>query len=105
MSGGSGGRPCTSCHHYAIDLVGGGLIAVGFFYSVRARYLPQRQADKITRWEYEFVEIGDRHRLADEEYGHEYFGLGLLEQRRENSSDGWTLGSSSSKRHAESNYL
>ncbi|EFY89240.1 aureobasidin-resistance protein, putative [Metarhizium acridum CQMa 102] len=83
-------------HHYAIDLVGGGLIAVGFFYSVRARYLPQRQADKITRWEYEFVEIGDRHRLADEECGHEYFGLGLLEQRRENSSDGWTLGSSSS---------
>ncbi|KID92418.1 aureobasidin resistance protein Aur1 [Metarhizium guizhouense ARSEF 977] len=83
-------------HHYAIDLVGGGLIAVGFFYSVRARYLPQRQADKITRWEYEFVEIGDRHRLADEEYGHGYFGLGLLEQRRENSSDGWTLGSSSS---------
>ncbi|KJK84264.1 hypothetical protein H634G_00628 [Metarhizium anisopliae BRIP 53293] len=83
-------------HHYAIDLVGGGLIAVGFFYSVRARYLPQRQADKITRWEYEFVEVGDRHRLADEEYGHEYFGLGLLEQRRENSSDGWTLGSSSS---------
>ncbi|QLI68402.1 Inositol phosphorylceramide synthase catalytic subunit aur1 [Metarhizium brunneum] len=83
-------------HHYAIDLVGGGLIAVGFFYSVRARYLPQRQADKITRWEYEFVEIGDRHRLADEEYGHEYFGLGLLEQRRENSSDGWTLGGSSS---------
>ncbi|KID98234.1 aureobasidin resistance protein Aur1, partial [Metarhizium majus ARSEF 297] len=83
-------------HHYAIDLVGGGLIAVGFFYSVRARYLPQRQADKITRWEYEFIEIGDRHRLADEEYGHEYFGLGLLEQRRENSSDGWTLGSSSS---------
>ncbi|KJK88955.1 hypothetical protein H633G_07194 [Metarhizium anisopliae BRIP 53284] len=83
-------------HHYAIDLVGGGLIAVGFFYSVRARYLPQRQADKITRWEYEFVEVGDRHRLPDEEYGHEYFGLGLLEQRRENSSDGWTLGSSSS---------
>ncbi|KHO01000.1 aureobasidin resistance protein Aur1 [Metarhizium album ARSEF 1941] len=83
-------------HHYAIDLVGGGLIAVGFFYSVRARYLPQRQADKITRWEYEYVEIGDRHRLADEEYGHEYFGLGLLEQSRETSSDGWTLGSSSS---------
>ncbi|KZZ94410.1 aureobasidin resistance protein Aur1 [Moelleriella libera RCEF 2490] len=83
-------------HHYAIDLVGGGLIAAGFFYTARARYLPQRQADKITRWDYDYVEIGDKHRVADEEYGHEYFSLGLLEQRRENSSDGWTLGSSSS---------
>ncbi|GAO18599.1 hypothetical protein UVI_02061920 [Ustilaginoidea virens] len=83
-------------HHYAIDLVGGGLIAAGFFYSARARYLPQRQADKITRWEYEYVEVGDRHRVADEEYGDQYFSLGLLDHRRENSSDGWTLGSSSS---------
>ncbi|GAB0134650.1 hypothetical protein EsDP_00003012 [Epichloe bromicola] len=83
-------------HHYAIDLVGGGLIAAGFFYSARARFLPQRQADKITRWDYEYVQVGDRHRVADEEYGDQYFSLGLLEHRRENSSDGWTLGSSSS---------
>ncbi|KAG6242489.1 hypothetical protein E4U24_005703 [Claviceps purpurea] len=83
-------------HHYAIDLVGGGLIAAAFFYSARARLLPQRQADKITRWDYEYVQIGDRHRPADEESGPEYFSLGLLDRRRETSSDGWTLGSSSS---------
>lgn len=82
-------------HHYAIDLVCGGLIAFCFFYVARARWMPQRQEDKITRWDYEYVECGDRHRVSDEEYG-EYFGLGLLEHRRNNSSDGWTLGSNSS---------
>ncbi|ODA83450.1 hypothetical protein RJ55_01964 [Drechmeria coniospora] len=83
-------------HHYAIDLVGGGLIAMAFFYSARSRWLPVRQADKMTRWDYDYVEVGDRHRVADEEHGAEYFGLGLLDHRRGGSSDGWTLGSSSS---------
>ncbi|KJZ71705.1 hypothetical protein HIM_08902 [Hirsutella minnesotensis 3608] len=84
-------------HHYAIDLVGGGLIAMAFFYTARARWLPQRQPDKLTRWDYDYVEVGDRHRVVDEEYGHgQYFGLGSLERRRADSSDGWTLGSSSS---------
>lgn len=83
-------------HHYAIDLVGGGLIAAGFFYSARSRWLPRRQADKITRWDYDYVEVGDRHQIQDEEYGNQYFSLNILDHRRENSSDGWTLGSSSS---------
>ncbi|RDA82351.1 hypothetical protein CP532_4160 [Ophiocordyceps camponoti-leonardi (nom. inval.)] len=92
-------------HHYAIDLVGGGLIAMAFFYSARARWLPRRQADKSTRWDYDYVEIGTRARPADEEYGvgvkpgggGQYIGLGLLQQhRRPSSSDGWTIGSSSS---------
>lgn len=82
-------------HHYAIDLVGGGLIAAAFFYTSRARWLPQRQTDKLTRWEYEYVEIGNRHQITDEEYG-QYFGLTLLDNRRGSSSDDWTLGSSSS---------
>lgn len=83
-------------HHYAIDLVAGGLIAAAFFYTAKARWMPQRQEDKLTRWDYDFVECGDQHKVSDEEYG-EYFGLGLqLEHRRNNSSDGWTLGSSSS---------
>ncbi|POR32017.1 Inositol phosphorylceramide synthase catalytic subunit aur1 [Tolypocladium paradoxum] len=83
-------------HHYAIDLVGGGLIAMAFYYTARSRWLPRRQADKITRWDYEYVETGDRHRIGDEEYGDQCFSLGLLEHRRGNSSDGWTLGSGSS---------
>ncbi|RCI12796.1 hypothetical protein L249_0098 [Ophiocordyceps polyrhachis-furcata BCC 54312] len=89
-------------HHYAIDLVGGGLIAMAFFYSARARWLPRRQPDKSTRWDYDYVEIGTRSRPADEEYGvgvgagRQYIGLGLLQHRRPSSSDGWTVGSSSS---------
>lgn len=83
-------------HHYAIDLVAGGLIAAAFFYVAKSRWLPQRQEDKITRWDYDYVECGDRHRVSDEEHG-EYFGLGLLERRRTNSSDeGWAVASSSS---------
>lgn len=81
-------------HHYAVDLVGGGLIAAAFFYTVRARWLPRRQADKITRWDYDYVETGDFADVVDEERG-EVFGLGLLRQSSD-SSDSWTLGSTSS---------
>lgn len=82
-------------HHYAIDLVCGGLIAAAFFYMAKARWMPQRQENKMTRWDYEYVEYGDQHKVSDEEYG-EYFGLGLLDRRRADSSDGWTVASSSS---------
>ncbi|KAK3321589.1 hypothetical protein B0H66DRAFT_175566 [Apodospora peruviana] len=86
-------------HHYAIDLVGGGLLAATAYYMSRTRWLPRPQADKSNRWEYDYVEFGDRPRLADEEYGYGYangFGLGLLERRGADDSDEWTLGSSSS---------
>lgn len=83
-------------HHYAIDLVCGGLIAAGFFYVAKARWMPQRQEDKLTRWDYDYVECGERHKEVDEEYGGDIFGLGLLEHRRADSSDGWTLASNSS---------
>ncbi|KAK4642487.1 Phosphatidylinositol:ceramide phosphoinositol transferase (IPC synthase) [Podospora bellae-mahoneyi] len=79
-------------HHYAIDLVGGGVIAAVTYYIARTKWLPRPQLDKTTRWEYEYVEFGDRPRVAlDEEYGG--MGLGLLQRR---GSDEWTLGSSSS---------
>ena len=86
-------------HHYAIDLVGGGLIAVACYYVSRTRWLPRPQLDKSNRWEYEYVEFGDRPRNLDEEYGYinsKGLGLGLLERRGTGDSDGWTLGSSSS---------
>ncbi|KAK0625281.1 hypothetical protein B0T17DRAFT_269102 [Bombardia bombarda] len=88
-------------HHYAIDLVGGGIIAAVAYYVSRATWLPRPQADKSTRWEYEFVELGDRPRTLDEEYGYGHagddgYGLGLLERRGLGDSDEWTLGSSSS---------
>lgn len=85
-------------HHYAIDLVGGALLAGIAFYMARGRWLPRPQADKSHRWQYEYVEFGDKPTTVDEEYGYGYangFGLGLLE-RRDGDSDEWTLGSSSS---------
>ena len=83
-------------HHYAIDLVGGGIIAAIFFYTARARWLPRRQADKITRWDYDYVEVGESYELIDEEHGDYFKPDGLLSQERANSSDGWTLGSGTS---------
>ena len=84
-------------HHYAIDLVGGALISAVTYYISRTKWLPRPQVDKSTRWEYEYVEFGDRPRTLDEEYGYGYansYGLGLMGRR--GSSDEWTLGSSSS---------
>jgi len=80
------------------------------YYISRTRFLPRPQLDKTTRWEYEYVEYGDRPRVYDEESAGVYYGtnadgnaygsygLGLLTHRRPGSSDSdeWTLGSSSS---------
>lgn len=83
-------------HHYAIDLVGGGLIAATFYYTARARWLPRRQEGKMLRWEYEFVEIGETNETLDEERDDHYFNAGLLSHRRASSSSGVTLASGSS---------
>jgi membrane-associated phospholipid phosphatase len=85
-------------HHYAIDLVGGGIFAAAAYYMSRMRWLPRPQVDKSTRWEYEYVEHGDRARGFDEEegYGKNGYGLGLLARPGTGDSDEWTLGSSSS---------
>lgn len=89
-------------HHYAVDLVGGSLISTAIYYIARTRYLPRQQPEKRNRWEYEFVEVGEKPKTLDEEYGYvglggEY-GMGLLERRSTHLSedDEWTLGSSSS---------
>jgi membrane-associated phospholipid phosphatase len=90
-------------HHYAVDLVSGSLLAAVFFYVARSRWLPRRQLDKATRWAYDYVEYGERPRTYDEEVGYggysSDFGgmLGILE-RSGDSSDEWTVGSSSSFR-------
>lgn len=67
------------------------------YYISRVRWLPRPQLEKRTRWEYEYVEFGDRPKTYDEEYGSaSAYGLGLLERRTASDSDEWTLGSSSS---------
>ena len=84
-------------HHYAVDLVGGSLMAAVAYCITRLRWLPRVQPDKSHRWEYEYVEYGDRPKLRDEEDGYSFgFGLGLLERSGLSDSDEWTIGSSSS---------
>jgi inositol phosphorylceramide synthase catalytic subunit len=81
-------------HHYAVDLVGGALIAACAYYVSKMSYLPRVQSDKLTRWEYEYVEYGERTSILDEEFGS--FALSsLIERRKVTDSDEWTVGSSS----------
>ncbi|PSS09269.1 hypothetical protein M430DRAFT_37276 [Amorphotheca resinae ATCC 22711] len=78
-------------HHYAVDLVGGGLMAAIAFYIAKTNFLPRVQMDKVFRWDYDYVEIGDA-----PSGGYEY-GLTTLDTDfRNDSSDEWTVGSSSS---------
>ncbi|RYP47556.1 hypothetical protein DL768_006401 [Monosporascus sp. mg162] len=56
-------------HHYAVDLIGGIVIAVSIFLVVRARWLPQQQPDKAHRWEYSSVDVGLVKKMPDEESG------------------------------------
>lgn len=86
-------------HHYAVDLVGGSLMAAIAYYITKSRWLPRPQPDKTHRWEYDYVEFGDRpSKLRDEEYGYSQYGygLGLLERPSSGDDDEWTIGSSHS---------
>lgn len=46
-------------HHYAVDLVGGALLAGTCFYVTRSSWLPRVQSSKFLRWDYEYIERGD----------------------------------------------
>lgn len=59
-------------HHYAVDLLGGGLIAYTFFSVAKKFWLPRPQPGKTYRWDYEYVEIGqsNKNKTLDEELGY-----------------------------------
>ncbi|KAL4810396.1 hypothetical protein BDV18DRAFT_56961 [Aspergillus unguis] len=76
-------------HHYAVDLVAGGLLAAISFYFAKTRFLPRVQLDKMFRWDYDYVEFGE----AIHEYGYD---LGGYDGDFNADSDEWTVGSSSS---------
>ncbi|KAK2751746.1 Aureobasidin resistance protein Aur1 [Onygenales sp. PD_40] len=78
-------------HHYAVDLIGGGLLAAVSFYYVKPRFVPQVQLDKSFRWDYDYVEIGES-RNGD---GYSY-DLANFRGDLHIDSDDWTVGSSSS---------
>jgi len=78
-------------HHYAVDLVGGGIIAGVAFFIAKAHFLPQIQMDKSWRWEYDYVEYGEAHTVEYE------YGLTDLDRHDfRHDIDEWTVGSSSS---------
>ncbi|KAK4981430.1 Phosphatidylinositol:ceramide phosphoinositol transferase (IPC synthase) [Elasticomyces elasticus] len=81
-------------HHYAVDLVGGSLLAGVCYFVSKAKFLPRLQPDKTFRWDYDYVEVGE----AKEGYA---YGLTDLEEddfhpAHNADSDEWTIGSSSS---------
>jgi hypothetical protein len=79
-------------HHYAVDLVGGSIIAAVIFYIAKSNWLPRRQEGKF-RWDYDYVEIGD---IPAGPTRAEYGFTELNELRSGLSNDEWTIGSSSS---------
>ncbi len=75
-------------HHYAVDLVGGSLLAGVIFFVVKSKFLPRQQLDKMFRWDYDYAEIGD----DPSEKG---YALAGGEPSPEDAEE-WTIGSSSS---------
>ncbi|QKX56189.1 uncharacterized protein TRUGW13939_03289 [Talaromyces rugulosus] len=76
-------------HHYAVDLVTGGILAAVAFYFAKARFLPRIQRDKKFRWDYDYIERGN----GPDEGGYD---LAHLDGDVNLDSDEWTVGSSSS---------
>ncbi|KAL8684066.1 MAG: hypothetical protein Q9186_000097 [Xanthomendoza sp. 1 TL-2023] len=75
-------------HHYAVDLVGGSLLAGVVFYVAKAKFLPRTQPNKMTRWDYDYKEVGED--PVEQGYALADFG------NRPHDGDDWTIGSSSS---------
>jgi inositol phosphorylceramide synthase catalytic subunit len=74
-------------HHYAVDLVGGSLLAGIVYYFAKANFMPRLQPGKTFRWDYDYIEIGDS------PTGYAY---GLAQMDSIDLGDEWTLASSSS---------
>ena len=58
------------------------------FFVVKSRFLPRQQPDKIFRWDYDYVEMGE----YPVEKGYALAGL----EDSQADADEWTIGSSSS---------
>ncbi|KAF8458223.1 hypothetical protein BDZ91DRAFT_666153 [Kalaharituber pfeilii] len=74
-------------HHYAVDLIAGSVLSLAIFQIAKTKFLARLQPDKMTRWDYDYTEIGN----APETYG-----LHRINTDYHFDSDEWTVGSSSS---------
>jgi membrane-associated phospholipid phosphatase len=71
-------------HHYAVDLLGGAILAVTVYLISKKMFLPRQQPGKTFRWDYDYTELGSD-------------GLDLEDMHSKyNGDEDWTLGSSSS---------
>lgn len=74
-------------HHYAVDLIAGSVLALAVFQIAKSKFLARLQPDKMTRWDYDYVELCN---------SRETFGLHRIITDYSFDSDEWTVGSSSS---------
>ena len=58
------------------------------FYVVKSKFLPRQQRDKMFRWDYDYIEVGE----DPVEKGYELAAL----DASPDDADEWTIGSSSS---------
>ncbi|KJX99404.1 aureobasidin resistance protein aur1 [Zymoseptoria brevis] len=79
-------------HHYAVDLVGGSVIAAIAYFVAKGSFLPRLQPGKMFRWDYDYVEHGE----LNESYAYGLTDLDDYELALRGDSDEWTIGSSSS---------
>lgn len=76
-------------HHYAVDVIAGAILAALSYYYARAKFVPRVQLDKMFRWDYDYVEIGES---ATDPYA---YGLATFNNDFELDSDDWAASSSS----------
>lgn len=79
-------------HHYAIDLVGGSIIAAIAYFIAKGSFLPRLQPGKMFRWDYDYVEHGEEKEM----YAYGIADIDEYELALHGDSDEWTIGSSSS---------
>lgn len=81
-------------HHYAVDLVGGSIIAAISYFIAKGSFLPRLQPGKTFRWDYDYIERGEEE--DTESYGYGLTDLDEYELGVRGDGDEWTIGSSSS---------
>lgn len=79
-------------HHYAVDLVGGSIIAAVAYFIAKGSHLPRLQPGKMFRWDYDYVERGEE----KDAYAYGMNDMDEYELALRGDSDEWTIGSSSS---------
>ena len=76
-------------HHYAIDLVGGSILAAICFFIADAKFLPRLQRGKTFRWDYDYIEVGGSYDKGTANFNTAYHDFQPI-----SDSEEWTVGSS-----------